>query len=440
MTKAVDLAIVSHEIRTPLSAILGVLELLGATKLDQEQRRLLDSAAASGRMLQGLLADILELSRPESSEVHLLPSPFDPTSLVRDVCALLTRDATERGVALVQHVTPRVPAILRGDALRIQQVLINLLANAVKFTEQGFVKLSVDAEERCGRYLLRIDVEDSGVGIPSWQLDSIFEPFHQANLGGVNQRGSSHEHDGASNCERGVGLGLAITRRLVCAMRGEIEVESQPGIGSTFRVTLPLDGAGEGSTDALSLGNLSAHVASRPNSSFPTNSPPQTEWSAPKALGTMEAAVPRTRLSVMVADDSPINRLLLEHQLQRLGCDVVLCETGQSAFEEWMRIRPDLLLSDLYMPGLDGLDLVRAIRRVEDLTDTGTERPRTTAVLVSAASSPVISAEAIAAGFDCLLPKPFRFQDLVRLVEKVPGNISFDPSLAVENRTAEMVA
>lgn len=440
MTKEVDLAIVSHEIRTPLSAILGVLEMLSATKLDQEQRLLLDSAAASGRMLQGLLADILDLSRPGSSDIQLHPSPFDPSQLIRDVCAPLARDAAGRGVALVHHVTPRVPKTLRGDALRIQQVLINLIANAVKFTEQGFVKLNVDAEERCGRYLLSIAVEDSGVGIPSWQLDRIFEPFHQADPGGAAGRGQGQRNGVAPNCERGVGLGLAITRRLVRAMRGEIEVESQPGIGSTFRVTLPLDGACEGSTDILSLGNLSAHVASRPSSGIPTGSPLTKEWPTSEPPAATEGTFPLPRLSVIVADDSPIHRLLLERQLERLGCDVVLCETGREALEEWMHRRPNLLLSDLYMPGLGGLDLVRAIRRTEDLAGAGTEKPRTTAILVSATSTSSISAEAIAAGFDGLLAKPYRFHDLVRLVANMPGNMAIDPSRTTESRSGAVVA
>lgn len=440
MTKEVDLAIVSHEIRTPLSAILGMLELLAATKLDQEQRLLLDSAAASGRMLQGLLADILDLSRLGSSDVQLHAARFDPSQLIRDVCALLARDAAGRGVTLVHQVTPRVPKTIRGDALRIQQVLINLIANAVKFTDQGFVKLNVDAEERCGRYLLRIAVEDSGVGIPSWQLDRIFEPFHQADYGGAVEGRHGQRHGGASNCERGVGLGLAITRRLVRAMRGEIEVESQPGIGSTFRVILPLDGAGEGSTDILSLGNLSAHVASRPSSHLPACSPLKTEWPIPELPATTEGAFPYPRLSVIVADDSPINRLLLERQLQRLGCDAILCGTGQHALEEWMRRRPDLLISDLYMPGLGGLDLVRAIRRAEDLEGAGTEKPRTTAILVSAASTAAISAEALTAGFDGLLAKPFRFHDLVGIVANMPGNMASHPSRPAESRSNVVVA
>ena len=219
MTKEVDLAIVSHEIRTPLSAILGVLEMLSATKLDQEQRLLLDSAAASGRMLQGLLADILDLSRPGSSDIQLHPSPFDPSQLIRDVCAPLARDAAGRGVALVHQVTPRVPKTLRGDALRIQQVLINLIANAVKFTEQGFVKLNVAAEERCGRYRLSLAVEDPGVAVPSWQLDRIFEPFHQADPGGAAGRGQGQRNGDTPKLRAGRRIGAGDHRRLVRAMR-----------------------------------------------------------------------------------------------------------------------------------------------------------------------------------------------------------------------------
>lgn len=383
MTKPIDLAAIGHELRTPLNGVLGILELLSLTKLDHEQRCLMDSAAASGRMLQGLLADFLDFSRFESHGVPLRLSRFFPERLVRDVSALLARDAGERGISLECHVTPRVPHALLGDSLRIQQVLINLVANAIKFTERGFVKLSIDAETLPGRCVLQVSVEDSGVGIPAEQIDRIFEPFHQA----------GNAESIVPNQRRGAGLGLAITRRLVDAMQGEIRVESHPGIGSTFLVSLPLEISEDVSTDTHSLENLSAHVASHSTS-----------------------AVSLPPLTALVADDNPVNCFLLDRQLQRLGCHVLVCETGDEALELWTSERPALLFTDLHMPGLSGLGLVRAIREIESEAGAGLESERTAVFLVSAAQSPEISVEAIAAGFDGSLPKPLRFQDLSRAV------------------------
>lgn len=343
----------------------------------------MDSAAASGRMLQGLLADFLNFSRFESHGVPLRRSRFFPERLVQDVSALLARDAGERGISFECNVTPRVPHALLGDSLRIQQVLVNLVANAIKFTERGFVKLTVDAETLPGRCVLQVSVEDSGVGIPAEQVGRIFEPFHQA----------SNAERIVPNQRRGVGLGLAITRRLVDAMQGEIRVESHPGIGSTFHVALPLELSEDASTDPSSLANLSAHVAS--HSAAATSLPP---------------------LTALVADDNPVNCFLLDRQLQKLGCHVLVCETGDEALELWMSERPELLFTDLHMPGLSGLGLVRAIREIENEAGAGLERERTAAFLVSAAQSPEISVEAISAGFDGSLPKPFRFPDLARVV------------------------
>lgn len=395
MTKPIDLAAIGHELRTPLNGVLGILELLSLTKLDHEQRRLMDSAAASGRMLQGLLADFLDFSRFESHGVPLRLSRFFPERLVRDVSALLARDAGERGISFECHVTPRVPHALLGDSLRIQQVLINLVANAIKFTERGFVKLSIDAETLPGRCVLQVSVEDSGVGIPAEQIDRIFEPFHQA--------GNAERI--VPNQRRGVGLGLAITRRLVDAMQGEIRVESHPGIGSTFRVSLPLEISEDVSTDTHSLENLSAHVASHST-----------------------AAVSLPPLTALVADDNPVNCFLLDRQLQRLGCHVLVCETGDEALELWTSERPALLFTDLHMPGLSGLGLVRAIREIESEAGAELERERTAAFLVSAAQSPEISVEAIAAGFDGSLPKPLRFQDLARAVNTARESATSTPT------------
>ncbi len=409
MTKQVDLAAISHEIRTPLNGVLGMLELLSLTNLDGDQRRLIDSAAASGRMLQGLLADVMEFSRLESQPAPLNTLVFFPVRLTRDVCELLARDAAERGIVLELHVMPRVPDALLGDSLRIQQVLINLVANAIKFTERGFVRLCVDARVRSRRCFLRISVEDSGVGIPADELDRIFEPFQQVHHGGRAAPGQ----------QRGAGLGLAITRRLVELMRGEVAVESHPGIGTTFRVSLPLEVPDDTATDTSSLENLGARVASPPRNSFSRSHSAQETEPPFEAASSVDRHSERPQLQALIADDNPINRLLLERQLQKLGCQVSVSTRGDEALELWASLRPDLLFADCFMPGLDGLELVRAIREREYEAGAGTARVRTEAVLISADSSPSIATEAIAAGFDGFLPKPYRLSDLARIIAGV---------------------
>ncbi|MCC6263776.1 MAG: response regulator [Bryobacterales bacterium] len=423
MTKQEDLAAISHEIRTPLNGVLGMIELLRLTNLDGDQKRLIDSAAASGRMLQGLLADVMEFSRLESHPAPLNKAVFLPARLTRDVCALLSRDAAERGIVLERHVMPCVPDALLGDPLRIQQVLINLAANAIKFTERGFVRVCVDARVRSGQCFLQISVEDSGVGIPADQLDRIFEPYQQAH----------HGERAAPGQQRGVGLGLAITRRLVELMRGEVAVESHPGIGTTFRVSLPLEMPDETVTDISSLENLSTHVASHPRNSFSRSRSARQIEPPFEAASSLDRHSERPPLHALIADDNPINRLLLERQLQKLGCQVSVSTRGDEALELWVSRRPDLLFADCYMPGLDGLDLVRAIREKESEAAAGRAKARIEAFLVSAAFSPAIATEAIAAGFDGFLPKPYSLSDLARIIDGVRERTPLDcpPSLDV---------
>ncbi|MDZ7639069.1 MAG: ATP-binding protein [Bryobacterales bacterium] len=376
-TQTECVASVCHEIRTPLNGILGMLELLSTTSLSEEQASYIQAAGTSGRMLRGLLGDILDLSRLESGKPAIRLAVFAPNEMMLELRQLLEPEASIRAIRLECKVTSLVPELLVGDPLRIQQVILNLATNAIKCTPSGSVMVTLGVNSSPGQSLLQVVVEDTGVGIPKSHLERIFEPFEQV-------------EGFASGSSGGVGLGLTITRKLVEAMRGSVSVESEPGVGTTFVVSLPVDLPPE--TKAThSLAKLRAGVAS-----------PQ------------EAS---SRLRAIVADDNPVNRFLLDRQLQKLGCHVLTCETGDEAYDTWYTQRPHLLFTDLNMPGRNGIELARAVRNAEAHVSTSESATPTMLVLVSAAQFAGTGVPLETADFDSSLAKPFRFEELARILE-----------------------
>jgi two-component system, sensor histidine kinase len=227
-TKSEFLANMSHEIRTPMNGVLGMADLLGTTTLDEEQKEYLQILSVSGKSLMVILNDILDLSRIEQGKIVLETLPFDLEHLVFTVCAPLSNEAQGKGIALRTRIEPDVPRQLVGDAGRLRQVLLNLVANAVKFTERGHVHLDVSLDqEESARVVVHFSVADTGIGIPTDKHESIFETFSQAD-GSITRRFG------------GTGLGLSICRQLAVAMDAQMRVESRPGQGSTFHFTVPL--------------------------------------------------------------------------------------------------------------------------------------------------------------------------------------------------------
>jgi len=294
----------SHELRTPMNGVLGLVEaLITDDGLAPEQLESLRTVRSSGRSLVALLDDLLDLSRVESGRLELESEPVSPERLVRSVVALLSQRAATRGVSLRVEVAPDV-GWGRGDPARLRQVVLNLVGNAIKFTEDGSVRIQV---ERSGREVV-LAVVDTGIGIPEDALERLFEAFVQADASTTRRFGGS-------------GLGLAISHRLVEAMGGSIAVQSQVGVGSRFTVRVPLP---------------------------PTAAPASVESRA-------EGPRPRSGLRVLVAEDHPVNQVVAKRMLEQLGAVVRVVVDGEQALDAMDAEPFDVVLMDLHMPHMDGL-------------------------------------------------------------------------------------
>ncbi|MBI5163001.1 MAG: response regulator [Magnetospirillum sp.] len=360
--KSEFLAVISHEIRTPMNGILGMVHLLQGTRLDARQQEWVSTIHGSGEALLTILNDILDFSRLEAGRLEVEALSFDLPSALADVMALMTPRAREKGVELAVDIAADVPAALTGDAGRLRQVLLNLVGNAVKFTPRGGVAVSVFLiGQRNGRAMLRFDVRDTGPGIPPEVLGRLFESFSQADSSISRRFG-------------GAGLGLAICKRLVELMDGEIGVESEPGRGSRFWFTLPF---------------LIADPALLP------------------ATGPAAAVPPCRPLEILLAEDNPVNRTVATVLLEQAGHRVTAVTDGALAVRAVAERRFDLVLMDVQMPEMDGFEATRHIR---GLPDPARHTP------VVAMTANVLAGDeerCLAAGMDGYVGKPFRPAELL---------------------------
>jgi len=318
LAKSRFLANMSHEIRTPMNAVLGLSHILGQTDLSVRQRDYLGKLEGSARSLLGIINDILDFSKIEADKIELEAVEFDLEDVLRNVTDQVALKAQERGLELTLLLPSHVPTRLVGDPLRLGQVLLNLASNAVKFTERGATAVLVDAEpvDEDDQVRVSFAVQDTGIGMTDEQRRRLFQPFAQAD-------GSTTRRFG------GTGLGLSISQQLVQLMGGEIQVDSEPGVGSVFRFEA----------------DFGVSPASRPQRLQP----------GPGLLGRC----------VLVADDSEIARSALITMLESMRFDVLSAASGEQAMELLQRAdpAPDVVLADAHMGGMDGLELARQVRR-----------------------------------------------------------------------------
>lgn len=335
--KADFLAVMSHEVRTPLNGVLAMADILTRSKLDSDQRRQVDAIAESGRMLLGLVNDVLDASRLDAGQMRILDEPVDLERLLdRGLLPWRTR-AQSQGLAFKTKLDTAAPQVIRSDGTRLKQILFNLVGNALKFTREGEIAVAVERLNGADGDFLRFSVQDSGEGIPESERSRVFERFTQVNTG----RNRQHE---------GTGLGLSICKAFIELMGGEIGVESRPGHGSTFWFTLPCRPHEEETVEIPppELGPEAGLVAPRPGH---------------RAWSSVEEG---NRLRVLVADDNAINRSVIEAMLQPLDAEMHMVCDGKAAVEAAETERFDLILMDVRMPVLDGIEAVRRIRRLPD--------------------------------------------------------------------------
>ena len=361
--KSAFVSMVSHELRTPLNGVLGMTRALMKSKLDARQKGYADTILRSGDGMLAILNELLDLSKIEAGRMDLEVHAFDPAETARHAVTLWSEAASAKGLVLACELDPALPGHVMGDEARVRQIMLNLLSNALKFTERGQVVLKV--APRAGADVLEIAVTDTGPGMTPEQVARLFQPFVQAEASTARRYG-------------GTGLGLSICRKLATLMGGEITAASVPGEGTTFRVWLPLPAC-----------------------------------AAPETVAVQEAArddleLPALRL--LVVDDNPINLAVARALLEAAGLTVETAENGAQALERIGAERFDVALMDVHMPVMDGVEAVRRLRAGEG------GAPALPVIALTGDAGPDEAVRLHGAGFDAVQPKPIQPADLMAAI------------------------
>ena len=372
LAKSQFLATMSHEIRTPMNGVLGALELLRRSALDIDQRRLVRTASSSGSSLMAILNDVLDHSKIEAGKLNLAHAPFSIHSLAISVISLFRSNSEGKGLRLTLDLEPDVQDWVIGDAQRLKQVVLNLVGNAIKFTERGEVVLRLTPQHAAEGFAgVVFEIRDTGIGISEDAIDALFQPFYQVDGTRSRRRG-------------GTGLGLAISQRIVEAMGGKIEVKSRPEQGSRFRFTLLLE-----------PDDASVHA-------------PQNDSS----LGGLDDDSTLMG-SVLVVEDNEVNRMIAREVLQSLGLDVIEAGDGRQALKQLDLHSVDVVLMDCQMPVMDGYAATQEIRKREARLGL----PRVPVLALTADAFEEDAVRSREAGMDAHLAKPYTRAQLQELLK-----------------------
>lgn len=355
------LANMSHEVRTPLNGVLAVSEMLARTQLNEKQAEMVRLITGSGETLLRVMDDLVEFSRLEARQIEFEVRPFEPEEVIRSACVTARAQAEAKGLAFESFISASIDGVFRGDPVRIGQALSNLLANAVKFTDKGRISVNASVSERDNATFLQLVVEDTGIGFSKAVAERLFEGFEQADASNSRKYG-------------GLGIGLTLVKRLVEGMKGDVTATSEEGVGSRFEIVLPL------ARDRISaLGKF--------------NTVEVEGFEAETELGAIR---------LLVAEDNPMNRRVVELLMAQSGVEITFAENGKEAVDTFCNGAFDIVLMDLQMPVMGGLQATREIRKWE----AAQGRKPTPIVALSANATDDHVAEAKDAGADDHVAKP----------------------------------